>query len=315
MASRPVAMKRAKQNPLIRKPKNVPYARHGSSSSRPRLDRAVWARCLKDFVNVTTKQVIVKLKKDKLLPEWKGATCPYCGVGTLAPLKNHGKKKGGWSHKCTSDSCRRYLLPHAFHPIFKCGTGSSGERLVDQAAVLFRAVAQCSQASARLLLKNNHKMAESIYSALYAENIVFGKDQDGKALEWADVEADEVDAVKGEDPNADPRAQKPITWEQRGGIVQRGNPRSLVLFRLKPEKAKRGAPGPGPIRKRDWAPVASKWLKNRRVILHTDGARSYKMKVGDVLHDWVVHKKRGAGWREVGVAEACFHEGPLPRCA
>ncbi|CAK0883637.1 unnamed protein product [Prorocentrum cordatum] len=231
----------------------------------------------RDFANATTKQVIDKLKKDKLLPEWRGATCPYCGVGTLA-------------------------------------------------AVLFCAVAQCSQASARLLLKNNHKMAESIYSALYAarakhvncheKNIVFGKDQDGNALEWADVEADEVDMAKGEGPNAGPRAQRPITWEQWGGIVQRGNPRSLVLFRLKPEKAKRRAPGPGPIRKRDWAPAASKWLKNRRVILHTDGARSHKMKVDDVLHDWVVHKKKRVQvggkrvWLKPAFTKVRYHDVP-----
>ena len=61
---------------------------------------------------------------------------------------------------------------------------------------------------------------------------------------------------------------------------------------MKPEKAKRRAPGPGPIRKRDWAPKASRWLKHRRVILHTDGARSYKLKIDGVLHDWVVRKKK-----------------------
>ncbi|CAK0905113.1 unnamed protein product, partial [Prorocentrum cordatum] len=302
MAMRPVPMKKVKKSSLLRKPKNAPYTRRGSSSVRSRLDRAAWARCLKDFVNATTMQVIDRLKKDKVLPEWKGAKCPYCQIGMLGPLKDHGKKKGGWTHTCSSDCCRRFLMPHAFHPIFKCGAGSSGGRLADQAAVLFCAVALCSQTSARLLLKNNHEMTEGIYSALYAarakyvnsheKNISSGHDQDGNALEWGDVEADEVDVAKGEGPNAGPRTQKPIIWEQWGGIVQRGNPRSLALFRLKPEKAKRRAPGPGLIRKRDWAPMASKWLKHRRAILHADGARSYKIKVDGVLHDWVVHKKK-----------------------
>ena len=39
-------------------------------------------------------------------------------------------------------------------------------------------------------------------------------------------------------------------------------------------------------------PVAQKWLKNRRVILHSDSARSYRSKVDGMLHDAVVHKKR-----------------------
>ena len=130
------------------------------------------------------------------------------------------------------------------------------------------------------------------------------------------MEADEVDVAKGEDPNAGPRTQKPIIWEQWGGIAQRGHPRSLVLFRLKPEKAKRRAPGPGPIRKRDWAPMASKWLKHRRVILHADGARSYKMKVDGVLHDWVVHKKKRVrvggkwAWLKPAFTKIRYHDVP-----
>ncbi|CAK0864051.1 unnamed protein product, partial [Prorocentrum cordatum] len=296
MAMRSVSMKRVKNGPLVRKPKNVPYARHGSSSARSRLDREVWSRRLKDFVNMTTKQVIDNLKKDKILPEWKGAKCPYCNLGKLGPSKNCGKKSGG------------------------------GERLADQAAVLFCAVAQCSQASARLLLKNNHKVAEGIYSALHAarakyanareKHIVFGKDQGGNELERADVGADEVDVAKGEDPNARPRSQKPIIWEQRGGIVHRGNPRSLVLLKLKPEKAKRRAPGPGPIRKRDWAPKAPRWLKHRRVVLHADGARSRKLKTDGVLRDWAVHKKKrvklGRTWARVKPAftKVRYHNVP-----
>ena len=114
----------------------------------------------------------------------------------------------------------------------------------------------------------------------------------GKPLNWADVEADEVDLAKTEVPNAGPHTMKPIQRDQWGGIVQRGDPKSLVLFKLKPERTKRRAPGPGPIRKRDWAPLAEKWLKNRAVVLHTGGAKSYRMKVDGVKHDWVVHMEK-----------------------
>ncbi|CAK0868636.1 unnamed protein product, partial [Prorocentrum cordatum] len=214
MAMRPAPMKKAKKGPLVRKPKNAPYTRHGSASARLRLDRAVWSRCLKDSVNIATKQVIDKLKK--------------------------------------------------------------GERLADQAAALFCAVAQRSQ------------VAEGIYSALRAarakhanareKRIVFGQDKGGSELERAGAEADE----------------NPIIWEQRGCVVQRRNPGPLALFRPKPEKekAKRRAPGPGPTRKRDRAPKAPRWLKHRRAILHADGARPRWLKIDGALRDWAAHKKK-----------------------
>ena len=46
------------------------------------------------------------------------------------------------------------------------------------------------------------------------------------------------------------------------------------------------------MRKIDWKPLAHKYLKNRRVILHSDSARSYRMKVPGMLHDAVIHQKK-----------------------
>ena len=46
------------------------------------------------------------------------------------------------------------------------------------------------------------------------------------------------------------------------------------------------------MRKVEWKPLAKKWLQGRQIILHTDSAKSYKLKVPDVLHDRVVHKKK-----------------------
>jgi hypothetical protein len=139
-------------------------------------------------------------------------------------------------------------------------------------------------------------MVSDIYSRLFATRAKFvalkeKKIKFGLGEKWKDVEADEVDVSKGETKGATP-SSTPVTWEQWGGIVERGAPESLVLFRLNPAKTKRRAPGPGPIRKRDWAPLARKWLKGRSVILHTDGARSYKLKVDGVKHDWVVHSRK-----------------------
>ena len=86
--------------------------------------------------------------------------------------------------------------------------------------------------------------------------------------------------------------QKRARWEQWGGLVERGRPDALVLFRLSPKTTASRSPGPGPITKRDWKPVAKKFLEGRDVILHTDGAKAYTMKIKGVLHDNVVHKKK-----------------------
>ncbi|CAK0883861.1 unnamed protein product [Prorocentrum cordatum] len=260
--------------PKTRAPESVPYVRHGALTTKSRRDREQWARCLKDIVNRPLRTIINLLKKDGVLPEWHGVACPHCQRSTLGPLKDFGAKGGGWAHMCKGRDCKRRVLPHAFHPIFRVGTGKSHAGLGGQAAILFCAVSGCTQTTVRYLLGEEKK-------------IRFGED-----VEWPDVEADEVDVAKGEDPDATSRTKKPVAWEQWGGIVQRGDPKSLVLFRLRPEKTVRRAPGPGPIRKRDWAPLAKKWLKQRKAMLHTDGARSYKLRVDGVVHDWVVHMKK-----------------------
>ena len=74
----------------------------------------------------------------------------------------------------------------------------------------------------------------------------------------------------------------------------RGFPKTLSLNRLTPKKTKKRSPGPGPIRKIDWKPIAMKNLKNRKVVLHTDGARTYLLKVPGMIHDQAIHKAKKA---------------------
>ena len=84
-----------------------------------------------------------------------------------------------------------------------------------------------------------------------------------------------------------------IMWEQwGGGIIQRGRPTSLVLRRLTPKVTVLRAPGPGAIRRVEWKALANEFLCDRKVVLHTDSAKSYKLKVPGVLHDRVVHCKK-----------------------
>ena len=87
-------------------------------------------------------------------------------------------------------------------------------------------------------------------------------------------------------------SQACVSWKQWSGLVQRGKPKTLVLNRLNPPMTVKNAPGPGAIRKVDWLPLGVKHLKDRKVVLHTDSARSYKLKLSGVVHDSVVHCKK-----------------------
>eukprot|EP00435_Cladocopium_sp_Y103_P047705 s613_g14.t1 len=109
---------------------------------------------------------------------------------------------------------------------------------------------------------------------------------------WADVEADEITFDRKNIGQLAPDKTTPIMWEQRCGIVKRGHPDTLVLHRLTPKMSKPRAPGPGAIRKVEWEPLAKAWLANKKVILHTDAAKSYTCKVAGVLHDNVRHCKK-----------------------
>ena len=173
-----------------------------------------------------------------------------------------------------------------------------------QASVLFCATIGIPQVSTHLLFDVDAKAVARIYNNLEIARAKFVRRQE-KAIVyggWCDVEADEVDLGKGFlDDTAGQKKGVTTAWEQWGGLVERGRPESLRLFRLNPAATKARAPGPGPIRKRDWKPIAHKHLLGRRVILHTDGARAYKMKLDKVIHCNVVHKQkkkivRGKAW-------------------
>ena len=83
-----------------------------------------------------------------------------------------------------------------------------------------------------------------------------------------------------------------MIWEQWAGLVERGRPESLKLFKLKPAMTKRRAPGPGAIRKQELQPIGKRHLSNKKVILHTDSAKAYQLKIPEVIHCHVVLKKK-----------------------
>lgn len=165
-------------------------------------------------------------------------------------------------------------------------------------------VKQCPQALTHELTGVNHNVIEEMATALdrcrecdvarLEPGIQFGA-SDGDPDQWYDVEADDVDLRSSIIPEEEVSKSEPdqtLKWEQWTGLVQRGRPDSLVLKRLNPNVTVAGAPGAGCIRKPEWKRIATRMLQNRKVILHTDGARSYKLRVSGMLHDHVVHKKK-----------------------
>ncbi|CAK0809043.1 unnamed protein product [Prorocentrum cordatum] len=160
--------------------------------------------------------------------------------------------------------------------------------------MIFKSTAHC-------LTGLNHKTIGDIYRAndmarsLYAHDmkrpIKFDSAPGNKS--WCDVEAGEVDHGKNVVDDGCPSPHDAAsTWEHWGGVQQRGAPRALTPTRLGPKQTVSRAPGPGPIREGEWKKYAQKHLQNRRVILHTDGARAHKLKVPGVIHGRAVHAKK-----------------------
>ena len=188
--------------------------------------------------------------------------------------------------------------------------------LEDQASILCCALAGVPVTAASVALGLDNKPVERVYHNLEmarARHVALQEKQIrfGARDEWPDVEVDEVDL--GKEGVEDSNKKVKTKWAQWGGIVERGRPETLILIRLHPILTKLRAPGPGPIRKRDWKPIAKKHLEGRNVILHSDGARAYKMKVKGVIHDSVVHKKKRVTingksvWQKPHYTKVCTH--------
>ena len=65
-----------------------------------------------------------------------------------------------------------------------------------------------------------------------------------------------------------------------------------MLIKLPVKRTSRRAPGPGPLRLRDWTPIADHYIKQSKIILHTDAARAYKKAIPGVVHTQVIHQKK-----------------------
>lgn len=282
--------------------KRVPYVRAGKKTVKNRSERERWSRKLEDFLTASDTRIVHLLRQDGIIKKKEKTKCPLCNKGVLRGLK-FVKSAGALKHRCNRKGCQAYISPTHGHPVFgKLGRGvTASSSLNEQASVLFCIVAGATNVVAHRILDKNHKMIEDISRKLdAARRVVVERDQKrimfGQLMTWNDVEGDEVDLGK-EDVGAVDKKKPAQTmrWEQWQGLVERGDRRTLVLSKTNAKMTKRRAPGPGPLRKADWMPIANTYLKKRRVILHTDGAKSYRLKtspVEGILHDWVVHKPK-----------------------
>ena len=292
-----MAAKSATKVKKMLKKEKVAYTRHGCARPKSRGDRTGWKRTALELLKASDTEIIKLLVEDGILEDLAGTTCTKCLKGKLGSL-SHRPGRTSLVYRCGNKQCKVRVCPHNLHPIFSVADGQDYVPLQEQAAILFCALVNVKQAHTHKILGRNHKLLEKIYERLdecrvkfverVQKSIVFGERH-----EWADIEADEVDLRKSvlkraeaEDPS------KPVVWEQWGGVVERGYPETLVLTRLNPAQTKMRSPGPGPMRTVDWRPFAMQRLQNKKVILHTDGAKAYQLSIPGVLHDHVVHMKK-----------------------
>ena len=239
---------------------------------------------------------------------------PHCNVGKLGSLKEFAGRSGlNW--QCSHYNCSKYVTPAHGHLVYNKAWGASHTDLNTQAAILMCNLAGVSQQSAHILLGVNHKLIGGIYKRAAQVRRLYVEDKEkeiefGNGKNWQDVEADDAVFLKKFEVVKDVTKKKKATqgkkwkgkgkrkwkrqatWEQWAGIIQRGKPSSLVLKRTKTSATKASAPGPGAIKKFDWKPLGTKHLLDRKVILHTDRARSYRLRLRGVLHDSVRHSKK-----------------------
>eukprot|EP00971_Amphidinium_carterae_P287961 5716322-Amphidinium_carterae.1 len=104
---------------------------------------------------------------------------------------------------------------------------------------------------------------------------------------WTEVEVDECAFAKHRASKGDA-----VEWLQYIGLMERGRSETLLLIQFPVRKTRPRSPGPGPLRKTDWKPIAQRYLEGRHIILHSDSAKAYDMPFEDVVKDRVVHQPR-----------------------
>jgi hypothetical protein len=189
-------------------------------------------------------------------------------------------------------------LPHSRHPIFVASWGNSYVSLRQQALVLFCLVARVELGKIHLLTGLGRKVVESVAARWRKALVAYVEKKQmaiqlGDGKKWSQCEVDEV-TCRGK------RQGQKVTWFQYCGILKRGDRKTLVLAKMKVKstyikqkgKGKGSSVSPGPITKAEWRQVANKFVKNKKILLHCDGARAYRYgRIPGVIADSVKHKR------------------------
>ncbi|CAK0865469.1 unnamed protein product [Prorocentrum cordatum] len=223
-------------------------------------------------------------------------------VRTINGTKKTRKERNAWCRNFDSSNtgneselvdllikdgnCGEQVRPTHCHPMFAGGWGKETLSLKDKCRVMFGILTGMTTAQVHQHYGTNHKMIEAM-----TRNLDLAREQYTRV----DVEADESAFA-----SAAPEDEEMKERGQWAGVVQRGEPETLALFRTESDRATKKAPGPGAINNTDWEPFLLDRPKDREVILHSDGARSYRMKAPGMFHDSVSHcekrGKRGGEW-------------------
>ena len=226
-----MAMKVAKKPSGAHKMPFVPYVRHGQKTVTSRPVKMQISCALKDIYTASASKLIRMLTQSGRLRDWAGEQCPWCATGRLGPLRRVPGR--GDVHRCNRKGCQQFVTPQHNHPVFKAGWGNASALLSDKAAVCMCAAWGLSQAKCHQVTGHSSKLIENAYLRLDEARMkyVLKKERTirfGSVEEWNDIEADEVDLGKEDDWRKTDK-QKPVQWEQWGGIVERGRPHTLVL--------------------------------------------------------------------------------------
>lgn len=253
-----------------------------------------WSTSLLRLSEQSERDLIRSLVKVRLLAKF--VTCPHCGHGKLSRLRKDPHR--GYVQRCSARACHKFVLPHSRHPIFVASWGNSYVSLRQQALVLFCLVARVELGKIHLLTGLGRKVVESVAARWRKALVAYVEKKQmaiqlGDGKKWSQCEVDEV-TCRGK------RQGQKVTWFQYCGILKRGARKTLVLAKMKVKstyikqkgKGKGSSVSPGPITKAEWRQVANKFVKNKKILLHCDGARAYRYgRIPGVIADSVKHKR------------------------
>eukprot|EP00439_Symbiodinium_sp_Y106_P000862 s3807_g1.t1 len=191
--------------------------------------------------------------KDKFLPSWEGCICPFCNKGVLVPLSTRSQRETK-EYRCNKKNCQKLFIRFICTPSslwFVVPNGTVSKHKLPHFFFDW------------LEMNHNLNLVRSGHVTKVEKSIMFGgapkawKDVEveksimfgGAPKAWKDVEVDEACFDKRtlkpwEQSEEDAKQGKNTIWEQWGGMVQRGNPKSSMLFKLRPATTVPRAPGP-----------------------------------------------------------------------